>query len=77
MRKFALAAAAAGALALGALAPVPSQAAAIGFTAPSIGSNVIDVRCWRGRHGRRHCTHRHHRHRHCWRRHGHRHCVWR
>jgi hypothetical protein len=81
MRKFVFAAAAAGVLALGALAPTASQAAAIGITAPSIESNVIQARCWRNRHGRLRCNnrrvHRHHRTRHCWHRHGVRHCVWR
>jgi hypothetical protein len=84
LKKFALAAATAGALSLGSLLSVtPSQAAGVAIgTSPAIQSNVIDARCWRNRHGRLRCDnrrrwHRAHKHKHCWWRHGTRHCVWR
>lgn len=82
-RKFTLAAVAAGALALGSLAPVASaQAAPAGLTSPAVESNVIDVRCWRNRYGHLRCDnrrkwHRAHKQKHCWWSHGVRRCTWR
>lgn len=78
LKQFTLAAAAAGAIALGTLSfSAPSEATAGIYTGtPAVESNVIDARCWRGRWGRWHCGHRHWRHRHCWWRHGYRHCRW-
>lgn len=77
LKKLTLAAAAAGALTIGSLAfATPGMAAAGAFAGtPAVESNIIQARCWRGRHGRLHC--RHHRHKHCWWRHGVRHCTWR
>jgi hypothetical protein len=76
MKKLVLAAAAAGALSLGALSfATPGFAAAGAYSgAPAIGSNVIDVRCWRNRHGRVVCDNR--RHKRCWWHHGRRVCRW-
>ena len=76
MKKLVLAAAAAGALSLGALSfATPGFAAAGAYPgAPAIGSNVIDVRCWRNSRGHVVCDHR--RHKRCWWHHGRRVCRW-
>jgi hypothetical protein len=62
LRKFALAVVAAGALALAALTPAPSEAAGI-FLSRDLGSTVENpveqVRCWHRRYGSRwRCHHR-------------------
>ncbi|HWK00248.1 MAG TPA: hypothetical protein VNR41_06020 [Xanthobacteraceae bacterium] len=77
MKKLILAAAAAGALSLGALSfATPSFAAAGAYSgAPAAGSNVIDVRCWRNSRDRLVCNNR--RVKHCWWHRGHRICRWR
>lgn len=77
MKKLILAAAAAGTLSLGALSfATPGFSAAGAYSgAPAVGSNVIDVRCWRNSRGRLVCNNRHVKR--CWWRNGHRVCRWR
>jgi|GEM_PF-1446998 hypothetical protein len=69
LKKFALAAAAAGALTFGSLAlATPGQAAAGAYSgAPAVESNIIQAHCWRGYYGRWHCGPGYWHRRHCWR----------
>jgi hypothetical protein len=77
MKTFILAAAAAGAIALGTLSfSTPSQAAAgTNIDKSAVPSNVVDARCWRDRWGRLRCGPRWHGRRCFWHR-GHRVCRW-